>query len=492
MLFCEYKIIHYLRPSKTWFYGLLRDILQHSNGDYSLAGYFEFLTVEIHWCTGSPRDGPHLEVHSPPRRTSYYQVSTDEQYIYNGSIRLWFEDFTSVKNNYTTSRDACWRVKDGVPLCSGKRQDSPRLVISTPVLLILEAPEDLDTKSSSNLKVLPPWIFPPSLTPSTITKSEAKRKGITYDLIGLGFFSEKYKHFIARYADRESSEVYTYDSMKNNGNAISDPEPDSATPIQVASRLQADIPPTYAPSLAIYHLRGGAVAQQAFYQSQTTVCGKRFNLQFSTTELSTLPDVEYCGQECPIPLDPGQPHKQKGLKEYVSKKRLETTASGRRLGNSEAPTDNNLNSVSLEALSPAAWAPIVDGPESEEDTVPLRHLHEKPTGQLKINPKLEITHSPDLDSPPDSPFNIKCRCGLIGNGNLYYDEKEGEAVMCSECGHWSHVACQRNGRASKLRAKEAFFCDICQVHAPGMGKSKKDCAVERRCVFMFFVFISGK
>jgi hypothetical protein len=450
----------------------LRNILQFSNDDYSLAAYFEILTVEVHWCTGSPIDGPHLEVHSRPRRTPFYQVSATEQYIYDGSIQLWFEDFTSIKTSYT-SRDACWRVKDGVPLCTGKRQDSPCLVISLPVLLIVEAPEDLDADSSKSKDLLPRWEFPPTLTPSTITKTEAKRRGITYDLIGLGFYSKASMHFIARYADNDSSQIYTYDSMKNNGTAVSDYNPDAglATHIQVASQIQAtsNIPPTYLPSLAIYHLRGGVDAQKSFYRSQTDTCNKKFNLQFSTTgsELSTLPDVAYCGQECPILLDPGTHQKQKGMKEYISKKKsLADITSGKSL------------------------APIleVDGPESEEETIPALHPHVKPA--LKIDTRLETetetTQRPtalDSDSPPDSPFNINCRCGLKGDGNVYYDEKEGEAVQCAQCEHWSHIACQRNGHASKLPAKEAFFCNFCQVRVPGMGKSEKDRAAERRCVF---------
>jgi hypothetical protein len=300
--------------------------LQHSNGDYGLAAYFEFLTVEVHWCTGSPSNGPHLEVHSPPRRTSYYQVSTVEQYKYDSSIRLWFEDFTSIKASYT-SRDTCWRVKDGVPQCSGKRQDSPRLVISTPVLLILEAPEDSDTNSSSKFEKLPPWDFPSTLTPSTVTKSEAKRNGIIYDLIGFGFFSKSSEHFIARYADNDS-QIYTYDSMKNNGNAISDSLADAELDTElIASQFQANIPPTYAPSIAIYHLRGGTDAQQAFYECQTKACSKMFNLQFSTAELSTLPNVTYCGKECPIALDSGP--RRNGLTEYISKKRLESESESR-------------------------------------------------------------------------------------------------------------------------------------------------------------------
>jgi hypothetical protein len=452
-------------------------VLQHSNGDYGLAAYFEFLTVEIHWCTGSPRNGPHLEVQSPPRRMSYYQVSKVSQYMYDSSIQLWFKDFTSIKTSYT-SRDACWRVKDGVPLCSGKRQDSPRLVISIPVLLILEAPEDSDTDSPSKFKDLPPWDFPSTLTPSTITKSEAKQKGITYDLIGLGFFSKASAHFIARYADKESSQIYTYDSMKNKGHAI--PEPDAELATHTAGQLQANIPPTYTPSLAIYHLRGGVDAQQAFYQSQTEACRRMFKLQISTTELSTLPDVTYCGQECPIPLDTGPREKQKGLKEYLSKKQPE----------SEPKSLTDDNSVSSEA-SPSPRVLDASGPESEEETIPLHPQALKPTFEsLRIDTKTETTYtmvpttSPSPDSPPDSPFNIKCRCGLEGNGNVYYDEKEGEAVMCNECAHWSHVACQRNGRASKLRVKEAFFCDLCRAWAPGMGKSEKDRVAERRCVFI--------
>ena len=470
----EINFICYLHP-KTWFYGLMRDVLQHSNGNYGLGAYFEFLTVEVHWCTGSPSNGPHLEVHSPPRRTSYYQVSMIEQDIYNSSIRLWFEDFSSIKTAYT-SRDACWRVKDGVPLCSGNRQDSPRLVISTPVLLIIEAPEDSETNTSAKFKDLPPWDFPLTLTPSTITKSEAKRKGITYNLIGLGLFSKSSRHFIARYSDKETSQIYTYDSMKNNGNAISDPELNTGElATHRASRVQTNIPPSYAPSLAIYLLRGGVDAQQAFYQNQTKACSKMFNLQFSTADLSTLPDVTYCGQECPIVLDPGPHQKKKGLKEYISKKLSESELS-------ESPKDNNSLAVSSRVEALPSPLIVVDQPESEEETVPL-HPHGKPALKIDTKPRIAIhTASESSDSPPDSPFNINCRCGLKGNGNVFYDEKEGEVVQCTECENWSHIACQRNGRASKLRAKEAFYCDFCQVRVPGMGKSEKDRFTERRCV----------
>ena len=191
-------------------------------------------------------------------------------------------------------------------------------------------------------------------------------------------------HFIARYADKESAQIYTYDSMKNNGNSILDPEPDTGLATSISSQLQANIPPTFAPSLAIYHLRGGTDAQEAFYRSQTQACSKLFNLQFSTAELSTLPDVTYCRQECPIPLNPEPQQIRKGIKEYISKPESKP---------SRSPTDNKSESASFEA-SPSALQIILDGPESEEETIPLHPLTKpglKISTQAKTDTEITLT-----------------------------------------------------------------------------------------------------
>jgi hypothetical protein len=155
------------------------------------------------------------------------------------------------------------------------------------------------------------------------------------------------------------------------------------------------------------------------------------------------------------------------MKEYVSQCSKDADHA------TELPKDNDL--VTSEASPPE----IVDEPESEEETIHSGRI----TG-LKIDTKTEIT---EAESPPDSPFKIKCRCGLEGDGNVYYDENEGEAVLCTECECWSHIACQTNGRASKLRAKDAFFCDFCQVRVPGMGHLDKYRASERRCAIIILI-----
>ncbi|KAF9548012.1 hypothetical protein CPC08DRAFT_591108, partial [Agrocybe pediades] len=65
---------------------------------------------------------------------------------------------------------------------------------------------------------------------------------------------------------------------------------------------------------------------------------------------------------------------------------------------------------------------------------------------------------------PDSEFTINCRCGLSANGNLSYNVlQEGEAIQCNTFRDWSHIACQKNGRADRLGEKESFLCDFCDL-----------------------------
>ena len=68
-------------------------------------------------------------------------------------------------------------------------------------------------------------------------------------------------------------------------------------------------------------------------------------------------------------------------------------------------------------------------------------------------------------SPPSSlpnlDFSMSCRCGLSGDENILYQQEDGEAIQCEECREWSHIACQKDGRADRLKKDKPFFCDFC-------------------------------
>ncbi|KAF8059494.1 hypothetical protein FPV67DRAFT_1426312, partial [Lyophyllum atratum] len=90
----------------------------------------------------------------------------------------------------------------------------------------------------------------------------------------------------------------------------------------------------------------------------------------------------------------------------------------------------------------------IDSPESEEET--SRLLPDNPSPLQHQN-----------SSQPDSEFSLNCRCGLVGDGNILYHTIEGKAIQCDECRDWSHVACQKEGRASMLSEQDPFLCDLC-------------------------------
>ncbi|PPR01561.1 hypothetical protein CVT24_005856 [Panaeolus cyanescens] len=78
-----------------------------------------------------------------------------------------------------------------------------------------------------------------------------------------------------------------------------------------------------------------------------------------------------------------------------------------------------------------------------------------------------------MSRTPDLQIILDCRCGsrVIAAdkiGDILPEEREihGEVICCRHCKTWSHIACQRYGRASNLHPDNTFRCDACDPNFP--------------------------
>lgn len=119
---------------------------------------------------------------------------------------------------------------------------------------------------------------------------------------------------------------------------------------------------------------------------------------------------------------------------------------------------------SEEGVDESSEDELVSQSNSEDEQVSSNHGRSKQTdgsesalstlSPLETDPRDSNQDlQPMPSSLPDSEFALNCRCGFQGDGNQIYREEEGLAIQCDECKDWSHVACQREGRASNLSRK---------------------------------------
>jgi len=367
-----------------------------------------------------------VEILHNPNRRRIYQITSRDHEKFNGSFKHYFEDFISIKGD-PVAATSCWCVKDGIPLCSGKRMDNQSLVISLPLLYSVEvgneriACQDL----TQDLQI---WDFPPTLTPDSDLLAASHR--LIYDLVGVALTNLGGNHFVARYASIDQQTIYTYNDMAHKGYPVKELGARLSTHI---SGKNIHLPEDFVVYQAFYLLRGGTKAQDKFFKLRTSALAHKFSLHFSTSNLDKLCSVTYQSNDF-IKLESRQctwlfnPFKSTTL-EYVSQK------------------------------PPSTYDMVTDGsldPESEEEMVPMNPGPQDNLGRISVTP------SESKSSLPDSLFGLDCRCGIVGDGNIHYQaDQHGEAIQCDECKNWSHIACQRDGRASNLARNSAFICDFC-------------------------------
>ncbi|KAF9529541.1 hypothetical protein CPB83DRAFT_882745 [Crepidotus variabilis] len=374
----------------------------------NLVDFFRSTLTEVHECTGSDYTlGQHIEVLSQPICRTYLSLKYVKHSLFEGSVTDWFKDLVNV-DKVPIDIDACWRAKDGVPLCAGRREDIQDLITSIPVALLLEVRE-FDTGNftdpAGRLASFPRWDFPPALVP--LTDALADKHGLIYDLIALGLYSPTQQHYVAQYASLphgdSSNRIFTYDGMRNTGFSVSDPNATVATHL---TGLHPEIPDSFTPSFAVYYLRGGPEAQDVFFHHQSIQLKKSHELSITRPHRYQPPKISYVGKlfeplnpkECSAWLQPAEIAR---TIEYVT-----------------ALPPVKKSKVTTPAPFPSLSS---SSPESEDST------HNVPVNKSSKRPPTPI-------SEPDSEFNLDCRCGLAGDGNnLPYNPDEGLAVQCFFC-----------------------------------------------------------
>ena len=152
---------------------------------------FEVLLLDIHKCSGSSEiGGPHIEIQHSPRRSRIQQLNEVDHEQYQGSFGAFLQDFVALDHLPRRGRSR-WRVKDGVPMCPGEREDIRSIVLSLPLLLTFEVGDAAQHT----------WDFPPSIS------LLAEDDGLTYELVGLGLTNLEGNHFTARYLSGDHSVI---------------------------------------------------------------------------------------------------------------------------------------------------------------------------------------------------------------------------------------------------------------------------------------------
>ncbi|KAG6807065.1 hypothetical protein H0H92_008945, partial [Tricholoma furcatifolium] len=350
-------------PLSSWINDLLGK--ENTSEAFAATSQLQMLYAEVHHCTGS---GAHTEITKAPQRLATLSIGLSSFKAYDGNFQDYCNNVFSVKP-YPIQRRTCWRVQAGEVFCTGTRTDFEKLVVSIPLILRVE----IQDESLSHAEIeRQSWNFPQTLAVDNTT---------SYSLIGLGLINDAANHFIARYTFDGS--IYTYDGMAHNGMAILEPE---ATLSSHLAGAAPSLPNNFRIHQVFYSLNGGLEMQHSFFTQRIAALGAEHSLEFSETIASGCRTL------------------QRITKEYVYK--------GAKL--------------------PQPMPIHPDSPESEEETYRAKPI--TIDNGLDLDAKLDTSfHSAmhNLSSPksvasslPDSLFSLNCRCGLVADGNIFYQADE--------------------------------------------------------------------
>ncbi|TFK96307.1 hypothetical protein BDV98DRAFT_608405 [Pterulicium gracile] len=258
--------------------------------------------------------------------------------------------------------------------------------------------------------------------------------------------------------------------MKKKGRAVLELKSSVATHLAGSALTIPDVPPSFSTCAVTYSIVGGIESQDRVFKCINEV----------TAHLPVLEPAEPSA----VSLLPSKMRKQWSqsvtLKNYNEYTKVPATDSEHQLSShpqsdtrptSPSPIESGYNHhvpIHPPALQKASSAPLSQLPQAIRQSTRLAPSTECPTTR-----QAATRTSTGTQDQPDSAatmFVFQCRCGRKGQdadvkgGRLQH--KMGAAhlgglIQCNQCLRWMHIACQRRGRADKLREDVKFSCNWC-------------------------------
>jgi hypothetical protein len=325
------------------------------------------------------------------------------------------------------------------------------------------------------------WNIPKHIRP--LTREAEEQHSLIYDVVGLVFCdpTPKLAHFIARYSP-DGKRVYNYDDLSHGGYA------QLMKNATIKSHLVGDLhdipaPEGFSVHGVVYRLRGGSDVQNFFADYQMAAAERlhHVHVERDLKSPSSIPTISLSHPGISS-IDPDNliwlknPATTRNI-EYEQVATLNTDSNSKRKAPSQrAHKKTKKLRILLPVLETKDQPPEPPGneeekasnqvsvPELTENLLDLQASGDEETLSNHVGvPEIEIEKPLDLDDGESeaSDYAFHCRCGTHGNGHEVAGGQQ--TIRCDLCENWSHIACQRGGRASNLHPKAAFYCDGCST-----------------------------
>ncbi|KAF8829448.1 hypothetical protein HHX47_DHR3000949 [Lentinula edodes] len=427
-----------------WFPQVLKDKLNDDlDDDNWTQSYFQTMFVTIKHCSGDG-NGHHYQVCQKPEIRYLIVLRQAACQEFKGDLLSWLQTFANV-NHSPQALPTCWRARDGESWCKGSQTDV-KFILSLPVVLILEE-EECTTSTEF-------WNFPALLQPY----KSGELATVTYDIVGRIFYSRSKNHYISRFLDEDGKTVWTYDDMAHGGCPYVEPGATAGTHL-TGSSSTLKLPSDFIGAFAIYHLRNGTSTQEAIYTSQLAVARRVHHMMVEPDSLRHHVPKIWLSR---VKFAQLTPHDLTWLKNPFRLDTLDYQETTESSGTIRIPPRSTLSYQPNHESSP-----FLSSPTSKNLLEPNSV---SPQEQDQMHSVETLDHGLNVDLIEEylqegtSDFQFMCRCGITTTNEtlVVHNSSTGDIIQCDNCDIWSHIACQKEGRAGGLRqTREPFQCDGC-------------------------------